>query len=85
MHWRNAADPLTIIGVDIRCLCPIFIWLYFPGWITFGIALTASIFFIVLSVRGTSLIVFLRWLRHRIRGKVLDPEGWLIWRRYRSK
>jgi hypothetical protein len=49
------------------------------------LALSAIIFFIAISFFGYPLVIFIRWLRHKIRGNVLDPEGWLYWRRYRLK
>ena len=85
-HWRYAGDTPTVMGVDLKCLFPMLFWAFDPFSLTaFLLALSAVIFFIVLSFFGFPLVVFLRWFRHKIRGKVVEPEGWLYWRRYRSK
>jgi hypothetical protein len=83
-HWRYASGTAKIGPIDLRCVFPIFLWFFSPTLIMFVLAILGILFFVGISLFGYSLPIFYRSIRHRLRGNVIDSEGWLYWRRYRK-
>jgi len=75
-HWRDSARPARFFGVDYRTLFPLLFWLFVPSMTTFVIAILAVAFFFGLERYGFTLMVFLRWTRATLAGKMRIAYPW---------
>lgn len=80
-HWRDSARQPRLAMIDYRATFAFLMWLFFPRWWTFWLAIFAIVFFTVLEYFGFSVIVFFRWLRCFIAGPHKEAIPW--WQRYR--
>lgn len=80
-HWRDSARVPRFFIVDAYAVLPLFLFLLHIRYWTFGIALTASIFFAILERFGYSVPVFLRVAKTLLSGKHRYARYW--WRLFR--
>jgi len=81
-YWRDAGKNPRILGVDARAYFPLLAWLFYPRKWTFAVAVGFIIFFLVIEKRGFTLPVFLRFLRHKLRGALVPARTWWHHRRF---
>lgn len=80
--WRDAGRVLRIAGIDARAFFPLVLALFHMRIWTFGIAAAAIAVFKVLETKGYTLPVFLRAVRHWLRGRVVVARAWWYQRRF---
>lgn len=80
--WRDSSLNPRILGVDARAYFPLLCWLFYPRKWTFIAAVAAIAFFVLIEKKGYTLPVFLRFLRHKLRGNVIPARAWWYQRRF---
>lgn len=80
--WRNAAKMPRVLGIDIRGVFPVAFFMLHPRTWTFVLAVVSIVALATLERFGFTVPVFLRWLRHRLRGPVCYARPWWIRRRF---
>lgn len=80
--WRDAGKLPRILGMDARAVFPIFFWLLHMRLWTLYLALASVVFFAGLEKFGYTLPVFLRLVRHKLRGNVCYARPWWFRRRF---
>lgn len=81
-YWRDAGRVLRIIGIDARAFFPLLIACFRMRWWTFAIAGAVIVAFKIMEMKGYSLPVFLRAVRHWLRGRVVVARAWWYQRRF---
>ena len=75
-HWRDSARAARFFFVDARAAFPLLLFLLHMRWWTFGLAITAMIFFALLEKYGFTVVVFGRWLRNFMGGPTKSAHAW---------
>jgi intracellular multiplication protein IcmT len=81
-EWRNAAKSPRLLGVDIRATFPIALFMLHPRYWTAGVAVVLILALVILERFGFTVPVFLRWVRHKLRGPICHARPWWIRRRF---
>ncbi|WP_145144331.1 IcmT/TraK family protein [Roseomonas gilardii] len=68
--WRYTALPVRIGILDARACLPIVVYVVYWSWNTFYVALTGTLFFIVISWFGLTLPAVFRVVRRWLVGRV---------------
>ncbi|GIK74407.1 MAG: phosphoesterase [Chloroflexota bacterium] len=81
-EWRNAGKTPRILGIDARAIFPIAFWLLHMRTWTFILAMIGIAIFAVLERFGYTVPVFLRFIKHKLRGRTLHARPWWVRRRF---
>lgn len=77
-YWRDSARTPRFFFVDAYAALPLVLLLLHIRWWTFGLAVSATLFFGLLERFGFTIPVFMRWLRVFIGGQYKFARPW--WR-----
>ncbi|AMR78611.1 IcmT/TraK family protein [Cupriavidus nantongensis] len=80
--WRDAARTPRIASVDARAFFPLIFALFHMRVWTFCLAFVVVVMFRLMETRGYTLPVFLRAVRHWLRGRSVPSRGWWVHRRF---
>ncbi len=80
-HWRDSARTPRFFMVDAYAVLPLFLFLLHIRYWTFGIAVTACLFFAILERFGYKIPVFMRVIRTTLSGKNRYSRVW--WKLFR--
>lgn len=75
-HWRDSAKSVRFFMLDGKTAFPMLLWLMHISWWTFGIALSATVFFTILRHYGYTVQVFARRIRCLISGPRKAAIAW---------
>ena len=80
--WRDAGRVPRIAGIDARAYFPLLLALFHIRYWTLGLAVVVIAIFKFMETRGYTLPVFVRAVRHWLRGKVVSARAWWYQRRF---
>ncbi len=67
-HWRDSARDVRFFIWDGKTAFPMLLLILHISWWTFGIAVSATLFFTLLNRYSFTPAVFGRWLRNFVAG-----------------
>ena len=77
-HWRDSARPVKFFFLEGEAVFPFFILIVHWSYLTFGIAVIATLFFTILSHYGLNMPTFFRVLRGIVAGKRKYAHPWWL-------
>jgi intracellular multiplication protein IcmT len=79
--WRNTALPVRVLFLDARACLPVLAFVVYWRWWTFYIAVSGTVFFMVISWFGLTVPACFRLLRRLAVGNRRPAVP--VWRRRR--
>ena len=78
-HWRDSARTPRFFFMDAYAVFPLFVFFLHMTFMTLGIALTTTAFFILLERYKFTIPVFKRFMRSTLAGPLRIAQPW--WRK----